>query len=313
LQERLINDLLSQLPDVERQTYSGLLRGFLSELPDLTAPLMASGLSLEVLLEAIGSEERKTTVKTSSETLKAKADQRKITNEKELAEIKERMETLEKEKALSPFQKFFKYLGMALGAIASIATIALGAMTGNPLMVAAGVMMAVMVVDSILSEATEGKYCISGGVAAAAEACGADEETARWIAFGVSCALTVASIALSFGAAGAANGVEATTKIMNFMVKLQQASNVISGVTAIGSGACGVAQAVFDYEIAESQATTKELEAILERIRESIETEEDFLKFVMEKFEGLATKVSGIVKESHEAQLAVQTGQAPLA
>ena len=320
LEERLAQEILNQLPEADRTLGREVLGSLLSDRPDLSAPLLASGLSLDVLVEAVGAEERKTAVKTSTESLKSKAEQRKAANDKALEEIQKRIETLAKEKALGPFQKFFKYLGMAIGAIASIATIALGAMTGNPLMIAAGVIMATLVVDSILSEATDGKVCISAGVTAAAKALGASEETAKWIAFGVTCALTVTSIALSFGSAAAANAgtiaakvSSLATKVTNVMAKVQQASSVVSGVTAVGTGACQVAQAVLDYEIAESKARSKELQAILERIRESVETEEDFLKFVMEKFEGLLTSVSEIVKQSHEAQLAVQTGQAPLA
>ena len=313
LQEEMTARILNQFPEAEQATYKELLSSFLSEKPTLVSPLLASGLSLDVLVDAVGAEARKTTVKTSNEALQAKSDHRKAENDKALGEIKSQLETLAKQNALSPFQKFFKYLGMALGAIASIATIAIGAMTGNPLMVAAGVMMAVMVVDSIVSDATDGKVSISAGVAKAAEACGASEETAKWIGLGVTVGLTLASIAMSLGSSAAGSASTLASNVANALAKFQQASTVVSGITAVGNGACQIAQAVFQNEVTHSKARVKDIDAILERIRESMETEADFLKFVMEKFQGLLTTVSDIVKDSHEAQVAIQTSQAPLA
>jgi hypothetical protein len=305
------DDFWGDVPEEIRKEIETQLGGLLNELPDLMTPLLASGLSLEVLIEAIGAEERKTGVKTATESLKAKAQSRQEANAKALEEIKDRLETLRKEEKLAPFLKAFKIIGMVLGAIASIATIALGAMTGNPLMVAAGVVMAVLVVDSIISEASDGKYSMAAGVSALAEACGASEEAAKWIGFGFQMAMILTSVVLSFGAAGAASATTAATQVMGALVKVQQATAVVSGLVSIGSGAAQIAQAVLEYDMASSHARTKELEAILERLRESIETEEDFVKFLMENLETLMAKVGEIVKEAAETSMALAAGKPP--
>jgi hypothetical protein len=294
-----------------RKNVEQILGGILNERPDLLPPIMASGLSLETLLEAVGAEERRTGVQAASESLKAKADSRKQLNETALQELQKRIDKLAQEKTLSPFMKAFKFIGMALGAIASIATVALGVMTGNPLMVAAGVLMAVMVVDQIVSEASDGKYSIAAGVAYIAKECGASEETAKWIGFAATMLLTVASIACSFGSAAAAKTVDVATKVMTVLTKVQQATALVNGVAAVGSGACQIAKTVLDYQIAESKARSKEILAILERLRESVEAEEDFLKALVENFEGLMQKVSQIVKDSAQAQMELAASGSP--
>jgi hypothetical protein len=148
-------------------------------------------------------------------------------------------------------------------------------------------------------------------VSALAEKCGASEETAKWIAFGVQMAMLLASVVLSFGAAGAASGATASTTVMNILVKAQQATAVANGLVSIGSGVGQVLQAVYEYDMASSHARTKELEAILERLRESIETEEDFVKFMMENLQDLMGKVGEIVKEAGETQMTLAAGKPP--
>ncbi|MDR3205096.1 MAG: type III secretion system translocon subunit SctE [Deltaproteobacteria bacterium] len=287
------------------------LIAFLQERPELAAPLLASGLSLEVLVEALGSKERETTVKVSSETLKAKAEQRKEANDKKLQEIGDNLEKMREQEKLSVFQKIFKYIGMAVGALASIATIALGAVTGNPLLVAAGVMMAIMVVDSIVSEASDGKYSISAGVAEIAKACGADEETAKWIGFGVNMALMAITMVLSFGAAAGGGVAAAASQITSILSKVQTVTNIVNGVNMIGQGSVAICSAIVDHDIAQNQADMKELEALLQKILTAMETEEAFLKFILEKFEKLVSGVSEIIEQSNQAQETLLSGKTP--
>jgi hypothetical protein len=287
----------------------------LNELPTLIGPLRGdlslADLSLDLLMQLLGAEERETSVKTSTASLKAMAGERKAANDKALDEIKKRIDLLAEQKKLSVFAKIFKYIGMAVGAIAAAATIAIGAMTGNVLMVAAGALMAIMVVDSIVSEATDGKYSLSAGVAALAKECHASEETAQWIAFAASMVLVAATVVLSFGAAGAGSAASMAGKIGTILGKVQQATALINGVAAIGSGAVQIRAAVLNYETANSQVRTKKLQAILERLREAFETEEDFLKFIVEKFAKIVSAVADIIKKHFEAQHQMLAGGAP--
>jgi hypothetical protein len=283
----------------------------LNQLPDLLAPLMASGIALEILVEAVGAEERRTSVKSASESIKAHAEDQKVQNDKALSELKTQIEKLAKENALSPLKKAFKIIGMVLGAIASVATIALGVMTGNPLLIGAGVLMAALTVDSIMAEATDGKYCLNALVTNIAEKCGADEKTAKWIALGFTVLLTVASIALSFGAAGAAKGIEVATKAADIIVKIQTAAALASGVNSVATGTLAIVSAVNQFDIAESKANYQKIQAMLERIKEAIGVEEDFLKFLVENANAVIAQAAEIVEQAAEAQTQILSGGSP--
>jgi hypothetical protein len=287
------------------------LINLLQERPELAAPLTSAGLSLEVLMEVVGAEERKVTVKTSTQDLKIKADQRKEANAKALEEIQDRLDKMAEQEKLSVFAKIFKYIGMVVGAIAAVATVVAGALTANPLMVVAGVMMGVMVVDSIVSEASDGKYSISAGVAALAEKCGASEDTAKWIGFGATMLMVVATTALSFGSSFAGSASQLTGQLGSILAKVQQVSSLINGINAIGTGATQIADAAFGYQVSQSQARTKDLEAVLERLRQATETEEEFLKYVVEKFEKMISSVSDVIQKNNEAQLQIQAADVP--
>jgi hypothetical protein len=287
------------------------LKNLILNYPELAAPLTSAGLSLEVLVQAVGAQERQTAVKTSMESLKANAAQRKDTNDKALEEIKTRLEELAKQKILGPLSTCLKVFGMIAGAVAAIGTIAIGLLHANPVMVGAGILMGVMVIDSIVSEATGGKISIAAGVTALLTALGVSEDTAKWIAFGVTMIMMAATVVLGFGASAAGSATTMATQAGSILAKIQQASAIISGVTAMGTGAVTIEQAVLDYKVSNSKAMTKELEAILARLQESMETEEDFLKFIMEKFEDLLSSVSEVVKQTNEAQAQVLSGGAP--
>lgn len=289
-------------------------------LPGLPLPKIG-GLALETLVQAVGMEERTTVTKAGTESIKAKAQEREELNAKKMEEIQKNLENMRSKSILSGFLKAFKFIGMVLGAVASVATIALGAVTGNPLLIAAGVVMAAMTVNSILSEATGGKVSISAGIASIAKACGASDEVAQWIGFGVEIGITLVGCALSLGAgfsSATAKAVESAAKAGEMAGKITQIASmtnkvatVASGVSTVGQGLAQGADAYYDYRIANSQADQKELAAILERIQQAISMEQDFLQAVMERANALMGDVGEIVQQNAEAQTAVLTGASP--
>ncbi len=293
---------------------------FTLSIPLLPAPKLG-GLSLEVLVQAVGAEERQTATKSGLESIKVKAQEREDVNAKKMEEIQKNLENMRSKSILSGFLKAFKIIGMILGAIASVATIALGAATGNPLMIAAGVVLAAMTVNSILSEASDGKVSISAGVAAIAKACGASEEVAQWIGFAVEISFTLVGCALSLGAgfsSAAAKAVETASKAGEMAAKVTQIvdmtnkiTTIANSVNAVGSGVAQGVDAYFTYKITNSQADQKELAAILERIQQAIANEQDFMEAIMARTNDLMGKVGEIVNSNAEAQTAVLTGSTP--
>ena len=253
---------------------------------------------------------RQVATQTGVETLKAKAAEREESNKKSIEETQKQLEKLKEKEKLSPFMKALKWIGMALSAIASAVTIAVGALTANPLLVAAGTIMLMMAANSIVSAATDGKISIAAGITELAEACGASEETAKWIGFATEMAITLVGVCLSFGAgatASAAKAAEAAGKVVDIMAKVSSVTSVLSGVTTMAGGGLAIANSVYDYQITNSKAAQKELDAILERLRAAIEMETDFLEAVMKRAEELLADVKDIVQGNNEAQTAILT------
>lgn len=281
-----------------------------SDLPKLAAPT-AGGLSLETLAQMISNEVRTQATKDGVASIEAKGKERAEINQKKLEEIMDRLESMKSKGILDIFKKIFSWVGVVVGAIASVATIAAGAVTGNPLLIAGGAVMLTMSINSAVSMATDGKVSISAGIAAGLKALGVPEDIAGYIGMGVELAITIVGVGLtmggSFGSA-ASTASETLSKVADITLK---ATNIASGVVQMGSGATGIAGAVYDYKISNSYADTKELEAILERIKQAQEIELDFMKGVMERAEKLAEDVNELVEGCNESLTNVLTSTPP--
>ena len=274
----------------------------IDELPSLPAP--AGPLSLDTLLSAIGDETRRQACRDGVASLELKGEQQAEVNQKELDELKEQLEKMAKKGLADTFLKIFSVIGMVVGAIASAASIAIGAATGNPLLVAAGIAGIAMTVDSALSMATDGKYCIAGLVSTTCEACGMDKESAQWVGMGVTMALNLATITLNIGGAVKAVSVtaDAANKVMQILSKTTLITNLVSGANSVAAGATSIASGVYGYQISMSQAEVKELEAILERIRMAIEMEQEMVQNEMERANALLEAVDAIVDACNKTQ-----------
>lgn len=287
-------------------------------LPVLSAP--TSSLSLETLLSAIGDEVRRQSCKSGVESLEIKAEQQKEVNDKELQEIADRLEEMRKKSVLNGFMKVFQVIGMVVGAIASVASIAAGALTGNPLLIAAGVVGMTMTVDSALSMTSDGKYSIAAGFTELGKKMGMSDEAAQWFGFGMNMGIMLVSIGVSFGAgfgssasSAAQLSSEAVKKAVDVTSMAAKISNIASGILTTATGAGTIAGAVFDYNIASSQADSKLLEAILERLRESIEMDRAMVEAEMERASELMSQVRDIVGDCVDTQAAILTGAPSMA
>ena len=126
LQEITLPDLPSSSPNASSSS---------SDLPRL-APPTAGGLSLETLAQMISNETRTQATKDGVASIDAKGKERAEINEKKLEEIMDRLDSMKSKGILDVFKKIFSWVGVIVGAIASVATIVAGAATGNPLLIA---------------------------------------------------------------------------------------------------------------------------------------------------------------------------------
>ena len=292
LQEITLPDLPSSSPNASSSS---------SDLPRL-APPTAGGLSLETLAQMISNETRTQATKDGVASIDAKGKERAEINEKKLEEIMDRLDSMKSKGILDVFKKIFSWVGVIVGAIASVATIVAGAATGNPLLIAGGAVMLTMSINSAVSMATDGKVSISAGIA---------EDIAGYVGMACELAITIVGIGLtmggSFGSA-ATTSAQTLSKVADIALK---SSNIASSVVQMGSGATNIAGSVYDYKISTSYADTKELEAILERIQQAQDMELDFLKGVRERAEKMLEDVNNIIEGCTESQTAILTNVAP--
>lgn len=296
------------LPDVSEVPATP--SGKTSDLPKL-APPTAGGLSLETLAQMISNETRAQATKDGVASIEAKGEERAEANQKKLEEIMDRLDSMKSKGILDIFKEIFSWVGMIVGAIASVATIVAGAVTGNPLLIAGGAIMLTMSVNSMVSKATDGQVSISAGISAALQAMGVDETVANYIGMGTELAITIVGIGLTLGGSSASAASAAKSTLSKAADLSLKAANITNSVVQMGAGATDIAGAVYDYKISTSYADTKELEAILERIRQAQDIELDFLKGVMERAEKLVEDVNGIVEDCTESRTAILTNIAP--
>lgn len=281
-----------------------------SDLPKLAAPL-AGGLSLETLARMISNEVRTQATKDGVASIEAKGKERAEINQKKLEEIMDRLESMKSKGILDIFKKIFSWVGVIVGAIASVATFAAGVATGNPLLIAGGAVMMGMALNSILSMATDGKVSISAGIAAGLKACGVRDDIAAYTGMAFELAITLVGVGLTMGgsfSSAASTAKKTLSKVADITLKI---TNITSSIVQMGSGATGIAGAVYDFRISNSYADTKLLEAVLERLKQALEVEQDFLKGVMERAGKLVEDVNELVEGCNESLTNVLTSAAP--
>ena len=253
----------------------------------------------------ISNETRTQATKDGVASIDAKGKERAEINEKKLEEIMDRLDSMKSKGILDIFKKIFSWVGVILGAIASVATIVAGAATRNPLLRAGGA------INSAVSMATDGKVSISAGIAAGLKALGVPEDIAGYVGMACELAITIVGIGLTMGGSSASAISSAKQTLSKVAETTLKVTNIASSVVQMGSGATNIAGSVYDYKISTSYADTKELEAILERIQQAQDMELDFLKGVMERAEKMLEDVNNIIEGCTESQTAILTNVAP--
>lgn len=250
-----------------------------------------AGLSSEALMQLLGFEERKEAVNSGISAIETKRQERAAANQERIEKLQEFADKVRKEAQLSPFLKAFKILGAILGMIAGIAAIA----TGNPVAIAGGILMIMSCLDSILSTATDGEFSLSGKMTELLVKMGMSEETANWVMLGISLAVSVAAAVMTCGASLSGSAANIALQIGN-------------AVTQVGSGACQIAQSVFEYQKTNIMADQKDLEAILQRIQMAMDMDTENMKKIMEKSEKVSEQVKEMINNTNQAVTAVATG-----
>lgn len=292
-------------------------------LKDLSMPVLSTpigSLSLDTLMSAIGNDVRKQACKDGVDSLKLKGERQKELNDEQLSKLKDQIEEMARKKVLDGFLMAFKIIGVIIGAIASAASIAVGAMTGNPLLIAAGVMGAIATIDSIVSLASEGKYSMMAGFTELGKAMGLDDKAAAIFGMSMQILFTIATVAVSLGA-GFSNSAGSMAKMsaviaekaLNTMIMSQKIMNIASAGLNVAQGASTIASSVMTYNMEMFKVSSTELDSILERLRQSMEMDKDLVEAEMQRANDLMGMVKDIIDNVNATQTAILTTAPPMA
>ena len=282
-----------------------------AELPVLPKPVLAAGssIALDILLDAIGEEVRHSETKAGIATVKANADAREAANKEKIKKIDEQIEKLEKASIWDKIGNVFKYIGMALAAVACVAMIATG--VGAGVGVAGLVLLGVAVADQVLDavgEAVCGRgWGLTSLIGWGIEAATGSKEAGQWVKMGLDVALSIAAIVCTCGASSgqAAANADKLVKVAQMVSKIATATK--AGTDVAGAGA-SIASAVYTMDAEYARADQKRLQAILEQIQMVNDLVTKHMKQVIEDSQKTAETVTDIIKENAATQTAILTG-----
>lgn len=287
-------------------------------LPELAAPtgLSTGGLSLETLLDAVGFEQRRTETKAGMASLKARAQERAMANEEKLKCMQEQLEKAKSQNFLNGLLKAFKYIGLALAAVGSVASIvagsaALAAGGSGAALIAVGVAGLALLTSSVTEEASGGKAGFSPAFITGKimEACGAGETAIMWTKLAVDLASTVVLAACTFGAATAGTA----GKVSQIAARAGSLTSMAGGLNTAAQAATSIVSASCEKDISFLQAQQKRLQAILERISMASDLDVEHLKEMMQRSEQTLQTVSDIIQESVQTNAAILSGNPAMA
>lgn len=304
------------VPDVKASVSTGVA----DEMPSLSAPTQSlsmsviAGLSQDAIMQMLGMDERKTAVDSGIATLQAHSEQRQEVLQERIETLQEQADKMKHQSLLDKIKQAFSYIGMALGAIACVATLVAGCATGNPLMIAGGLMMTVALVDQITTTATGGEQGIAAWFGDLAEMTGGNEMAAQIAGQVVSSLFGIVGGVMSgVGAGKVIASVADTSKILSVTSKISTAADIANGLTQVGSGAVGIASSVNQYDIINLQADTKVLDGILARIQAAQDLDTENLKKIMEKSQSVVTSVKEMIDDCSASLTTVVTGAPSMA
>lgn len=239
------------------------------------------------LLSQIMSDASLEKLKTDSEaTIKrleaSQKEQLKLAEEQE-AELERAREA---ETKSGCFGKVFGWVSKALAVVGSIAAIAVGTLTANPLLVVAGTVGLIMTVDSIQAEFTGfsvmGKVtdAIGKAVTEALVAFGVDRAIAEQI--GAVVAVIVVMVAIIAATIAAGNFSGAATEAGKIVALVKQAVEVVQALAQLASVASSVATSVGNIIVAGIQVDIAKLIAQLEKLLSGDDVIRSLLKMVQD-------------------------------
>ena len=306
------------VPDASaKDDLNTLLSGPTLEAPDGQFSQMSfpelSALCTEAILSMLGFEERKSAVNSGINAIETHRQQRAEVNQERIENLQEQAKKAEDNSLLSKIKEAFSYISMALGALAGIGSFILGCVTGNPLLIAGGLMLTLSTAEQIMSTATDGKISLQGLGEYIIEKHGGNKEACMYTCMAITMALGLAGAILTAGGASGSALANLSTSAQKITAIAQTTTNYINAATSIVSGSVNIAYAVNSAELQNIKAEGLDLEAILQSIAVAMELDTEQIKKILEKSNDMAEGVKQILNDCNKTVGAVLTGAPAMA
>lgn len=298
-----IQSVLDKLMSSGDMTTSVNKKGLTNETPSLQTPTDSAteklrNLSTDALLTLLGTEERKSTIESGMTAIKVNAEAKQEASAEKISYLREQIELSEKSDTLTGIKKVFSWIGTVVSCVTAVATIAVGAVTLNPLLVAGGVCLAVTAANSVVQQITgESMWTM------ALEACGVGETASAIIGMCIDLAFTIVGAVLTFKGL---SKIGDATKMLFKTITI--ASSLVTGTTQVVNGSLTIAQGNYDKQSLEAQSFAKLLEAVLAKLQQSQDFDTEHLKAIMEKYQKVIDGVQEVIDGKNDTTSAILSG-----
>jgi hypothetical protein len=248
------------------------------------------------LIKLITDESRKSMTKDTIEGIQSRTEDRLKKMNEELEQLKKQIEEKNAAQANSSANKILGWLGAALGIIAAVAAVVVTAGAATPVLVGAVILVGVALAGmgmKIAQEATDGDYFPGKLFSKMLQAMGVDEKAADIAGMAV-----VGGLMIIGSVAGAimTGGASAASTVENIAQMVKTIAVIISCAASIAQGGLAIDSALHQYESDMAGVELKELQALLEKLKELTDMEEDFLKAVTQEDQALTDTLKRILE-----------------
>ena len=225
------------------------------------------------------------------------------------AKIKEAEKKLEEAEAKRKSGNIFDIIAMAFQALGALLLMAIGALLQavpgaqalGAMMIVAGVMLAVSLVNSIVAKANDG----AGILGSIAKAAGASPEVIMGLDIAFTAAMLIASIAMAVFTGGSSAAAEIAGMAGKVAQAMQAAAKIVeigtnvgSAVANVGGSAYRVAAAVDSKDAANLRAESDEIQALMQQLDDLIDQALQMLQQAAQRFNAIADTMTEMLNET---------------
>jgi hypothetical protein len=283
--------------------------------PALPLPTgLPKDVDVEALLKLISEESRKEMADSIVESIKTKGQRKLDVLKDQIEQIKKQIEAEDKAKSGGLLKKIFGWIGAIVSVIVSAAAVVFTAGAATPLLVGACILAGTAITSlamQIAQEATadsDNPYVPGKLFSKMLQAFGVDEKTADIAGMAVVGGLMLVATITGAILTGGAGSSGAVSQISQMAKLVKTAAAITQSALAVVNGSLTVANAVYQYKSDMAGVDMKKIQAMLEQLRALTESEEDFLKAMMEEGQMITELVEKIVSGLNETATVVLTG-----